>query len=78
MIRYKIFNLKPSTIGYKTAWQRLKKEYGRTRLVINAHIDEVVNLQMVRESSYEKILAFYERLSKNYDALQPLVNKSNW
>ena len=70
MVRYKISNLKPSAIGYKTAWQRLEKEYGRTRLVINAHIDEVVNLQMVRGSSYEKILAFYERLSKNYDALQ--------
>ena len=49
----------PSTIGYKPAWQRLKKEYGQTRLVVNAHIDEVVNLQMVRGSFYEKISAFY-------------------
>jgi hypothetical protein len=73
-VRDKISNLKPSSIGYKTAWERPNKEYGQTslRLVVNAHIDEVINLPTVRGSSYEKILAFYERLSKNYDALQTL------
>ena len=71
-VRDKISNLKPSSIGYKTAWERLKKEYGQTKLVVNAHIDDVVNLPTVRGSSYEKILAFYEHLSKNYDALQTL------
>ena len=69
-VRDKISNLKPSSIGYKTVWGRLKREYGQTKLVVNAHIDEVVNLPTVRGSSYEKILAFYEHLSKNYDALQ--------
>jgi hypothetical protein len=39
---------------------------------VNAHIDEVVNLPTVRGCSYEKILAFYECLTKNYDALQTL------
>jgi hypothetical protein len=39
---------------------------------VNAHIDEVVNLPTGRGCSYEKILAFYERLTKNYDALQTL------
>jgi seryl-tRNA synthetase len=72
LVRHKISNLKPSSIGYKTAWERLKKEYDQTNLVVNAHIDEVVNLPKVRGSSYEKILAYYERLSKNYDALQTL------
>ena len=36
-------NLKPSSTGYTTAWERLKREYERTKLVVNAHIDEVVN-----------------------------------
>ncbi|XP_028415516.1 uncharacterized protein LOC114538581 [Dendronephthya gigantea] len=71
-VRNKISNLKPSSIGYKTEWERLKKEYGQTKLVVNAHIDEVVNLPTVRRSSYNKVSDFYESLSKNHDALQTL------
>ena len=71
-VREKISNLKPSSVGYSTAWGRLKKEYGQTKLVVNAHIDEVVNLATVKGSSYERVLGFYESLSKNYDALQTL------
>ena len=71
-VRDKISNLKPGSIGYKTAWERLKKEYGQTRLVVNSRIDEIVNLDTVKGSSYEKVLAFYEKLSRNYDALQTL------
>ena len=40
----KISNLKPGTLGYKTAWERLQKEYGQTKLVVNAHMDEIINL----------------------------------
>ena len=58
--------------GYTTARERLKREYGRTKLVVNARIDEVVNLVTVKGSSYKRILGFYESLSKNYDALQTL------
>ena len=58
--------------GYTTARERLKREYGQTKLVVNAHIDEVVNLVTVKGSSYKRILGFYESLSKNYDALQTL------
>ena len=35
-------------------------------MVVNAHIDEVVSLQMVRGNSYEKILAFYEYRSQGF------------
>ena len=70
--REKISNLKPSSIGYTTTWGHLKKEYGQTKLVVNAHIDEVVNLATVKGSSYERVLGFYESFSKNYDALQTL------
>ena len=34
-VRDKISNLKPGEVGYKTAWDRLKKEYRQTKLVVN-------------------------------------------
>ena len=39
-VREKISNLKPSSTGYTTAWGCLKREYGQTKLVVNAHIDQ--------------------------------------
>ena len=71
-VRDRISNLKPSTLGYKMAWDRLKQEYGQTKSVINAHLDEIINLAAVKGSSYEKVQEFYEKLSNNYDALQTL------
>ena len=68
-VRDRISNLKPSTLGYKMAWDRLKQEYGQTKSVINAHSDEIINLAAVKGSSYEKVQEFYEKLSNNYDAL---------
>ena len=60
-VRERISNLKPSTSGYNTAWERL-----------NAHMDVIVNLQVVKGSSYEKVKEFYEKASQSYDALQTL------
>ena len=71
-VRERISNLKPSALGYKTAWERLRKEYGQTKLVVNAHMDEIINLTPVKGNIYDKVRDFYERLSKNFDALQTL------
>jgi len=71
-VRDRIANLKPGRIGYKTAWERLKKEFSQTKVVINAHMDKIINLPLVKGTNYFKIQEFYERLSKNYDALQTL------
>ena len=71
-VKDKIANLKPGKVGYETAWNRLKKEYGQTKLVINAHVEEIVNLPVVRGYNYVKIRDFYETLSKDYDALLTL------
>ena len=68
-VREKVANLKPGPMGYKIAWERLKKEYGQTKLVVNAHMEEIINLPVVRGSNYAKIQEFYEKVSKNYDAL---------
>ena len=71
-VRDRIANLKHGTVGYKTAWDRLKKEYGQTKVVVNAQMDEIINLTPVRGSNYRKVQEFYEKLSKNFDALQTL------
>ena len=71
-VREKISNLKPGTLGYKTTWERLQKEYRQTKLVVNAHMDEIIYLTPVKGNSFEKVREFYEVLSKNYDALQTL------
>ena len=68
-VRAKIANLKPGEIGYKIAWERLKSECGQNKLVVNAHVEEMVNLPVIKGSNYLKIQEFYESVSKNYDAL---------
>ena len=54
-VRAKIANLKPGETGYKIAWERLKSEYGQSKLVANAHVEKIVNLSVVKRSSYLKI-----------------------
>ena len=71
-VRDRISNLKPSTMGYKMAWERLKTEYGQTRVVINAHLDEIINLPTIRGTNHHRIQEFYDKLSNNFDALQTL------
>ena len=68
-VRPKIANLKPDEIGYKTAWERLKPQYGQSKLVVNAHVEEIVNLPVIKGSSSLKNQEFYESVSRNYDAL---------
>jgi chemotaxis protein histidine kinase CheA len=71
-VRDKIANLKPGEAGYRIAWERLRSEYGHPKHVINAHMDAIINLSPVRGHNYEKVQEFYEKLSKNFDALQTL------
>ena len=71
-VRGRLSNLKPGSEGYKTAWERLKIEYGHNKLVIVAHMEEIIKLQTVRGRNYDKVCEFYESLCKNYDALQTL------
>ena len=72
-VRESIGNLKPGEMGYKVVWERLESEHGQNKLVINAHMDEIVNLPMVRGTNYAKIQEFYKKVSKNFDALLTLV-----
>lgn len=60
------------TDGYKTAWKRLKAEYGQTQQVVNAHMEEIIGLPVVKGTSNAKIQEFREKLSKRVDALTTL------
>ena len=76
-VRDRIANLKPGAVGYKTAWEQLKKEYRQTKVVVNAHMDEIINLTPVRGSNYNKVQEFYEKFSKNFDTFQTLEEGEN-
>ena len=43
--------------------------------MINTHIEEIVNLPVLRSHSFQKVLDFYEKLSKNCNALLTLGEK---
>ena len=47
----------------------MKSEYGQSKLVVNAYVEEMVNLSVIKGSSYLKIQEFYDSVSRNYDAL---------
>ena len=69
-------NLRPGTEAYKTAWERLKVEYGHSKLVIAAHMEEIIKLQTVKGRNYDEVCEFYETLCKKYDTLQTLGEDS--
>ena len=72
-VRARIANLKPGEVGYKVAWERLKAEYGHEdKLVVNAHLEEIMNLPIVKGSNYLKVQEFHETVSRNHDALLTL------
>ena len=71
-VRTRIANLKPGSLGYKTAWERLCREYGQTQMVVNAHVSEIINLAAVERTNFERVNDFHQKLSKSYDALQTL------
>ena len=38
-------------IGYKIAWGTARSEYGQSKLVVNAHVEEIVNLPVIKGSN---------------------------
>ena len=71
-VRSRTANLKPGILGYKTAWERLCREYGQTQMVVNAHVSEIINLAAVKGTNFERVNDFHQKLIKSYDALQTL------
>lgn len=65
-VRSRLANLKPGTLGYKSAWDRLRTEFGQSKTVVTAHMEEIINLPVTRGSNYKRVREFYEKLSKNF------------
>ena len=53
-VRERLANLRPGAQGYKTAWEKLKAEYGHDKLIIAAHIEEIILLQLVKGKSMKE------------------------
>ena len=51
---------------------QIKSGVWSTKVVIAAHVDQIINLPTVRATGYNKVYDFYESLSKSFDALQTL------
>lgn len=51
--------------------ERLKQEYGQIKVVINSHLDQIINLP----TNYEKIQEFYDQLSKGESEDMPNPTK---
>lgn len=47
-VRDRLANLKPGTLGYKTVWDRLRTEFGQSKTVVAAHMEEIINLPVTR------------------------------
>ena len=71
-VRERIANIKPGSLGYKTAWERQCREYGQTQVVVNVHVSEIINIAVVRGTHFERVNNFHLNMSKTYDALQTL------
>ena len=56
-------------MGYKVAWERLKAEYVQDKLVVNAHVEDIMNLPIVKRSNYLKVQEFYTTVSRNHYTL---------
>ena len=74
-VRDRLSNLKPGPEGNKTAWERLKVEYGHNKLVIAAHVEEIIKLPTVKGRNYDKVCEFYENLCKIMMHLQHWMKK---
>ena len=71
-VRAEIEGLPFNSEGYERAKNILKSEYGRTSEIINAHIQEILNLPVITGTSPTKVHEFYRILAHNVRSLQTL------
>ena len=71
-VRSEVEGLPFSTEGYERAKNILKSEYGKTSEIVNAYIQEIINLPVINGSSPAKVHDFYKTLSHNVQSLQTL------
>ena len=66
--RDRIVNLKTKFCRIQNGMGLFKKGIWPTKVVVSAHLDEIINLPTVRGTNHGKVQEFYDKLSNNYDA----------
>ena len=70
--RSQIDGLPFSTEGYARAKIILQNKYGRVSEIVNAHVQKIMNLQIIHGVNTQRILEFYEILVRNVQALETM------
>ena len=71
-VRVDIDGLPFSIEGYERAKNILKSEYGKSSEIINAHIQNIMDLPVITGTDPAKVHDFYKTLSHNVQALETL------
>ena len=71
-VRSEIEGLPFNTEGYERAKNLLKSEYGKTSEIVNAYVQEIINLPVINGSNPARIHDFYKTLSHNVRSLQTM------
>ena len=71
-IRIIIDNLQHTTEGYERAKSILKSKYGKQSEVINAHVQSIIALPVIKGTNPHKIHDFYNKLLPSVQALESL------
>ena len=76
-VRVLVDGLPFSAEGYERAKNILASTYGKPSEVVNAHVQEIMNLQTVYGSNPVKIYQFYEKLLRHVEALETMGKLNN-
>ena len=63
-VRGRLSNSKPGSEGYKTAWERMKMEYGHNKLVIAANMEEIISCTRRKEEITIRYVNFMKVFAK--------------
>lgn len=74
-----IASLAPTDANYITAWELLEKRYENKKIIINAHLKEIMDLPALNKESHTLLRQFSNTFFKNYRSLESLgENVSEW
>ena len=77
--RVDIDGLPLNTEGYEKAKIIIKEEYGKTSEVVNAYVNNILQLPTVTSADPSKANSFYKTLLFNVQSLETLVRgQENW
>lgn len=76
-VRVLVDGLPFSAEGYERAKNILASTYGKPSEVVNAHVQEIMNLQTVYGSNPVKIYQFYEKVLRHVQALETMGKLNN-